>query len=100
MNGNAVTLAGEIATTDALRYTPAGIPIVEFKLHNRSQQIEAGFRRDVECEVSCVALGEPATGLSGLKAPARASVTGFLDRRNRMSAQLVLHVTKIDLEKD
>ena len=100
MNGNAVTLTGEIAAADALRHTPAGIPVVEFRLHHRSQQIEAGLKRDVECEVACVALGAPATELSRVKAPAKASVTGFLNRKNRMSAQLVLHATQIDLVKD
>jgi primosomal replication protein N len=100
VSGNAVTLTGEIVGADALRHTPAGIPIVQFTLAHRSQQIEAGFKRQVECEVTCVALGDPAAELSRVQAPAKASVTGFLNRKNRMSAQLVLHATKIDLLKD
>ncbi|HYC46038.1 MAG TPA: primosomal replication protein N [Burkholderiales bacterium] len=100
MSGNAVTLTGEIVGTEPLRHTPAGIPIIQFTLAHRSQQIEAGFRRQVECEVRCVALGDPATELSRAQAPAKASVTGFLSRKHRMSAQLVLHATKIDLLKE
>ena len=99
MDGNAVALTGEIVGTEPLRYTPAGLPIVEFRLAHRSVQVEAGFKRQVECEVRCVALGEAAEGLSRVAERTAVSVSGFLDRRNRMSAQLVLHATKIEIVK-
>ena len=100
MDGNAVALAGEIVETEPLRHTPAGLPIVEFKLAHRSVQLEAGYRRQVECEVRCVALGQAAEGLARAPERTAVSVTGFLDRRNRMSAQLVLHATNIEIVKE
>ena len=96
MDANAVTLAGRLAAVEPLRHTPAGLALLQFKLVHKSVQIEAGFKRQVECEVSCVVLGEPAAQLSKMKEGADVSVTGFLNRKNRMSAQLVLHASQID----
>ena len=55
---NAVTLAGTLAQVEPLRHTPAGLPLLQFRLAHKSVQSEAGFKRQVECEVSCVVLGE------------------------------------------
>ena len=97
MEANAVTLGGTLAHVEPLRHTPAGLPLLQFKLAHKSMQIEAGFKRQVECEMSCVALGEIASALSKSSAGAGISVTGFLNRKNRLSAQLVLHATKTEL---
>ena len=97
MEANAVTLAGTLAQVEPLRHTPAGLPLLQFKLAHNSVQVEAGYKRQVECEMSCVAMGDLATELSRSTAGAGISVTGFLNRKNRMSAQLVLHATKTEL---
>jgi len=97
MEANAVTLAGTLAQVEPLRHTPAGLPLLQFKLAHKSVQIEAGFKRQVECEMSCVALGEIAAELSRERAGTGITVTGFLNRRNRLSAQLVLHATTTEL---
>ena len=94
---NAVTIAGTLAHVEPLRHTPAGLPLLQFTLSHKSMQIEAGFKRQVECEVNCVALGEIAHQLARSSAGAGVSVTGFLNRKNRMSAQLVLHATQTEL---
>ena len=94
---NAVTLAGTLVQVEPLRHTPAGLPLLQFKLAHKSMQTEAGFKRQVECEMNCVALGELAHLLAKSTAGADVSVTGFLNRKNRMSAQLVLHATKTEL---
>ena len=97
MEANAVTLAGTINQVEPLRHTPAGLPLLQFKLAHKSVQIEAGYKRQVECEMNCVAMGDIASDLSKSGAGAGISVTGFLNRKNRMSAQLVLHATKTEL---
>ena len=93
METNEVALAGELTAIEPLRYTPAGVPLISFKLLHRSQQIEAGLKRQVECEMSGVAMAEVAKAMSGLKIGQAVRVTGFLNRKNRMSAQLILHAT-------
>jgi primosomal replication protein N len=94
MGMNAVALSGEIAAIEPLRRTPAGIPLINFKLVHRSQQVEGGYKRQVDCEIAGVAVGETAMAMSRLQQGHVVSVEGFLNRKNRMSAQLMLHVTK------
>lgn len=99
MDANTVEITGTLREIEPLRHTPAGIPLVSFVLAHASSQIEAGHARRVECEVKGVALGEPATRMTGYKAGDEITVQGFLNRRNRMSAQLVLHATRTELTK-
>ena len=97
MEPNAVSLRGTLAALEPLRHTPAGLPLIEFRLAHRSTQIEAGYKRQVECDVMCIAMGEAAKALARLGHGASILVTGFLNRKNRMSAQLVLHATTTEL---
>jgi primosomal replication protein N len=99
VTANEVALSGELAAIDALRYTPAGIPMLGFKLLHRSQQVEAGLKRQVECEVKGVAMAEVAVAMSRLKAGRTVRVKGFMNRKNRMSAQLILHATAAQTEE-
>ncbi|MGQ0750683.1 MAG: primosomal replication protein N [Betaproteobacteria bacterium] len=100
MEVNAVALSGELKDVEPLRHTPAGIPLLNFRLAHKSQQIEAGYKRQVECELNGIAIGEVAVSMSRMHAGAPVSVEGFLNRKNRMSAQLVLHVTNVRSLKD
>jgi len=97
---NTVTLTGELTLVEPLRHTPAGLPLLHFRLAHKSLQIEASLKRQVECEVHCVALGEAAAQVSHAPAGATVRVIGFLNRKNRMSTQLVLHATRTDILKD
>ena len=96
MEVNEVTLIGELTAVEPLRYTPAGVPLMSFKLLHRSQQIEAGLKRQVECELPGIAMAEVALGMSGLRSGQTVRARGFLNRKNRMSAQLVLHATAME----
>ncbi len=97
---NAVELQGEVTEVEPLRHTPAGIPLLHFKLQHRSYQNEAGFSRQVECEVGAVAMGEVATALARLRAGQKVTVSGFLNRKNRMSRQIILHATRAHISED
>lgn len=79
---------------EPLRYTPAGIPLLSVILGHASEQIEAGMKRKVECEVNAVILGDLA--LKGLKTGAQIIAQGFLARRSLKSTQLVMHVNNIE----
>jgi len=93
-------MTGVLAAMESLRHTPAGLPLVQFRLAHKSLQVEAGYKRQVECEMSCVALGEAAVAISRVAAGTQVKVTGFLNRKNRMSAQLVLHATSTEILKE
>ncbi len=97
MDRNQVVLTGRIAELDALRYTPAGLPLINFRIAHASEQIEAGHKRKVECEVQAMMLGEPAQAAAGLKTGDSIKARGFLARKSQHSQQLVLHLDKIEL---
>lgn len=97
MNGNRLELSGEVIEIAALRYTPAGIPVLGFTLHHTSQQNEAGMVRKAECEVSAVIMGPLAERTKGLSAGQAVRVSGFLARRSLKSTQLVMHVNELEI---
>ena len=99
MSVNAVQITGTIVELAPLRHTPAGLPLLALKLLHQSTQHEAGMARRVECEVSALAIGEAATRMTTqkIKAGDKVNASGFLNRKNRMSAQLILHIDQIEL---
>lgn len=99
MECNRVVLCGRILEKDELRYTPAGIPVVNFKIVHDSEQMEAGGKRQVQCEVNSIAFEQMALEIGKLKIDDSVQLEGFLSRKSRMSTQLVLHVNKYELKR-
>lgn len=87
---NKLVLKAEVVQIEPLRYTPAGIPLLSVVLRHVSEQMEAGMKRKVECEINAVILGDLA--LKGLKPGAQITAQGFLARRSLKSTQLVMHI--------
>ena len=88
-------LSGVIVHLEPIRYTPAGIPLLSFVLQHASEQIEAGLKRKVECEVQAVALGDLAK--ISIQIGDNMKAKGFLAKRSAKSTQLVLHIVKLEL---
>ena len=59
---NQLVLSACIAEASALRYTPAGLPALDFRLEHESQIEEAGQQRQVKVAVKAVAFGSLAEG--------------------------------------
>jgi primosomal replication protein N len=93
---NRVQLSGKLLERGILRYTPAGLPAIEFRLGHESEQIEAEKPRKVECEMACLALGSTALLLKDAAAGVMLALTGFIAARSVKSRSPVLHVTKIE----
>ena len=93
---NRIRITGTVTAIDAVRYTPAGIPIVELKLSHESTQTEAGRPRQVEVEVMALAAGESASKLARSPLGARLAVTGFLAHKGRSRVQLILHINDFE----
>jgi len=96
LNCNQVVICGKILEIGSLRYTPAGVAVAEFRISHVSRQIEAGKPRQVECEISAVALAQVAETVAGITPGTEMKLAGFLAKKSRMSLQLVLHVNHID----
>lgn len=95
---NQVWITGVVAEHQPLRYTPAGIPVIELVIQHQSEQMEAGINRKIECEIRSVALGSIAEQLSKVGAETKLTVTGFLAARSIKRRQdLVLHIEEFEL---
>ncbi len=90
---NRITLSGRITGLDALRYTPAGVALLDFRIAHESEQAEAGGMRQVRLEVACLAAEREARLLAAAPLGAEVEIEGFLAPRGRSSRQPVLHVT-------
>ena len=89
---NRLAIEGSITELKPLRHTPAGLPVLNFRIAHASEQVEADMARKVEV----VALGSTATLLSGAKPGDALRLDGFLAAKSAKSGQPVLHVERIE----
>lgn len=65
-------------------------------LQHTSEQVECGTSRQVDCEISLIALGQAAKWLDAAAVGTGIAVSGFLCAKSRNSRSLVLHVNTIE----
>jgi primosomal replication protein N len=90
-------LSGVVVGLEPIRYTPAGMPLLSFVLQHASEQVEAGLKRKVECEVNAVAIGDIAK--QNIQLGSNIKAKGFLANRSAKSTQLVFHIEQLHIEK-
>ena len=95
---NQVRLGGTVVAREALRHTPAGVPVLTFTLKHESMQVEGAVPRQVGFEIEAMAMGEVAQGMSALQAGQKIRLAGFLASRSRLSTRVVLHVNQFKFE--
>ena len=95
MECNQTIICGEIIKLAELRYTPAGVAIVEFNIRHQSNQLNAGIPRQVTCDISAIAFDQIAMMIIKFEIGHRVKLTGFLTKKSKMSQQLVLHVNNV-----
>jgi primosomal replication protein N len=88
---NQVVLTACIAEASALRYTPAGLPALDFRLEHESELTEAGQKRQVKVAVKAVAFGSVAETLGRQSIGSLWRFTGFL-ATPRNGKHPVLHI--------
>jgi len=93
---NCTKITGSLLEVAALRYTPAGVPVLSFRIGHQSEQIEAGIRRVVDCEIPAIALGPNAHLMTDAKPGDKVRLTGFLSAKSLKSRSLLLHVNEIE----
>ena len=94
---NAITVDARLAARADLRFTPAGIPALDFQLAHESMQTEAGGERRVACDLAAVALGPVAKDLASVEVGANLRCRGFLARRYRTGMSVAMHVNEFEL---
>ena len=85
-----------MAARDALRYTPAGVPILSFSVAHQSRQAEAGADRDVTIEVPCIAVEADAKAIAAAPLGIGVKLAGFLASKGKHRRRLVMHVNEIE----
>ena len=97
MSCNRTQICGRLETRGTLRFSPAGVALVEVTMAHRSEQNEANVWRKVACVVQAIAAGVVAQEIAKLPAGTQVSVEGFLTQAGRSSSALVLHVLNFEL---
>jgi primosomal replication protein N len=96
---NQVVLTARIAEASALRYTPAGLPALDFRLEHESETEEAGQKRQVKVAVKAVAFGSLAETLVRQPIGSPWRFSGFL-ATPRNGKHPVLHVQQFQQDSD
>ena len=91
---NQVDLTARIAELSPVRYTPAGIPAVNFILEHESEIVEAGANRQVKLTIKAVAFGALAEKAVRYSLGKPFGFTGFLINA-RTSKSIVFHIQAI-----
>lgn len=98
---NRLQLVASVIERDPVRYTPAGVPIVNCVLQHESEVVEAGVSRRVELTIPALAAGDISGKVAACGLGVHAHFDGFLARRHRNAKTLVFHITALqDIEKD
>ena len=90
---NDYSLFGEIIHLETVRFTPAGIPVLNLRIRNESEQNEAGLKRIINVDIESVVIGELVN--YDLRVGNKFSFFGFLDKKSKKSSHLVFHITQI-----
>lgn len=97
---NHVVITGELIERSALRYTPAAVAVLEFKLLHSETVEQAGASRLVKFEILVVAMGDLALMWQSVILGQVLSVEGFLAAARQNSPKLVLHANQISVSSN
>lgn len=89
---NQVSLTGRVVQVNSVRFTPAGLPVVEMLLEHMSSVTEAGTQRTIQMTCDVVALGPLAQSLADTPTGTALLIQGFLAPARKGSVKLVVHV--------
>ena len=96
---NRLVLAARLVERGALRYTPAGLPALDFELKHESELSEDGQPRKVSMQIRSVAIGRITQGLTAMQLGSAGNFAGFLAAA-RNGRGLVFHVTAVEPTTD
>jgi primosomal replication protein N len=91
---NQLRIRGKAVAKSALRYTPAGIAVLEASFEHEGSVTEATAERTLAFEFSVIALGAVAQALDREPLGKPMILEGFIAPRTRRSTRLVMHITE------
>ena len=94
---NHFILTAALIAKEALRYTPAGIPVIECLLEHSGEVQEADQPRQVRMSLEAIAIGSVHQQLDRIALGKVVRFEGFLAHKTLRSQRLVFHITHIEL---
>ena len=91
---NQLRIRGKAVAKSALRYTPAGVAVLEASFEHEGSVTEATAERTLAFEFSAFALGAVAQALDREPLGKPMMLEGFIAPRTRRSTRLVMHITE------
>lgn len=89
---NQLEITGTVLETKPLRYTPAGLAVIEMLLDHESQVQQANHMRRVNLTLTAIAMGDTALMLANVVLGTQLCLKGFLAASRKGSSRLVLHI--------
>ncbi len=91
---NQLRIRGKAVAKSALRYTPAGVAVLEASFEHEGTVTEAAGERALAFEFSAIALGAVAQAIDREPLGTPMVLEGFIAPRTRRTTRLVMHVTE------
>ncbi|WP_114689410.1 primosomal replication protein N [Polynucleobacter necessarius] len=95
---NHFTLTAILVSKDAIRFTPAGIPVMHCQLEHSGHANEVGVARKIQMNVEAITIGPIQKDLERMDLGAEAVFEGFLASKTLRNQSLVFHITHIQLK--
>jgi primosomal replication protein N len=95
---NHFTLTASLVSKDAIRFTPAGLPVIYCQLEYRGEVIEVNQQRKIQMNVEAIAIGPVHQALLQMDLGAQAVFEGFMAPKTLRNQRLVFHINHIQLK--
>ena len=95
---NQFTLTAALVSKDAIRFTPAGLPVIYCQLDYVGEVMEVERPRKIQMSVEAVAIGPVHQVLAQMDLGAQAVFTGFMAPKTIRNPRLVFHINHIQLQ--
>ena len=91
---NRLLLSARLIERDAVRYTPAGLPALEFRLEHQSELSEENQVRKVSLQIRAIGIGAITQTVNALALGEAGTFGGFI-AGTRNGRGLLFHVTSL-----
>lgn len=92
---NRLVLTAQLVERGAVRYTPAGLPVLDLSLKHESEVLQDGQPRKISMEIKARGVGQITQRLAGIDIGSTHGYAGFLGAQ-RNGRGVVFHITELD----
>ncbi len=93
---NQVRLHAQLVGREVLRFSPAGVPVLQAQWRHSGAVTEATLPRVLDFEFDAIALGAAAEQLNAAALGGQYVLDGFIAPRSKRSTRLRIHINRIE----